>query len=264
MNFRGIDATSPINRLKAGFCTVAVNVRRYLAGGFALRNPLTAAIDTTTSSSQSKSSGTAAQSGSGVTWLGIANIFNAGFGATFASVNLISSQTSNLLSVTALGGSGFSIPAGATITGIQVSYYSPAAGTLSCAGTFQLTQNGSPVGSTSGGSLGGSFGRNGSFGGMGNLLGYAWTPALLNGPTGLGLNVTCTGGTLGHFATATINSLVITVYYTIGGPLSGFPTPIHTIRRLNDSTPNGPPAGYVLVIGAAGAMYVNTRRLPRD
>ena len=79
-----MDLTSPLNRLKAGRGAVGVNVRAYLKGGFALRNPLTAAIDTTTSRSQSKSSGTAAQSGSGVTWLGIANIFNAGFGATFS------------------------------------------------------------------------------------------------------------------------------------------------------------------------------------
>ena len=53
MNFRGIDATSPINRLKAGFCTVAVNVRRYLAGGFALRNALSDAIYTLSAAVQS-------------------------------------------------------------------------------------------------------------------------------------------------------------------------------------------------------------------
>ena len=32
----------------------------------------------------------------------------------------------------------------------------------------------------------------------------------------------------------------------------------HSIRRMNDSTPSGPVAKYVLVIGAAGAMYVNS------
>ena len=53
LNFRGIDATSPINRLKAGFCTVAVNVRRYLAGGFALRNALSDAIYTLSAAVQS-------------------------------------------------------------------------------------------------------------------------------------------------------------------------------------------------------------------
>ena len=46
MNFSGLDITSPINRLKAGFCALAVNVRRYIAGGFALRNPLSGALYT--------------------------------------------------------------------------------------------------------------------------------------------------------------------------------------------------------------------------
>ena len=31
----------------------------------------------------------------------------------------------------------------------------------------------------------------------------------------------------------------------------------HTMRRFNDSTPQGPPSGYVRIVGAAGLMYVN-------
>ncbi len=31
----------------------------------------------------------------------------------------------------------------------------------------------------------------------------------------------------------------------------------HTMRRLNDSTPEGPVSGYVRIIGAAGLMYIN-------
>ena len=38
--------------------------------------------------------------------------------------------------------------------------------------------------------------------------------------------------------------------------ISSLPTPIHTIRRLNDSTPNGPSSGYSLVIGASTKLYV--------
>ena len=46
MEFHGLDITSPVNRIKAGFCALAVNCRRYLAGGFALRNPLSGALYT--------------------------------------------------------------------------------------------------------------------------------------------------------------------------------------------------------------------------
>ena len=38
--------------------------------------------------------------------------------------------------------------------------------------------------------------------------------------------------------------------------ISSLPTPIHTIRRLNDSTPNGPASGFSLVIGASTSLYV--------
>lgn len=44
MNFRGLDITSPVNRIHAGFSAVAANVRSYLVGGFMLRNLLTNAI----------------------------------------------------------------------------------------------------------------------------------------------------------------------------------------------------------------------------
>lgn len=45
---------------------------------------------------------------------------------------------------------------------------------------------------------------------------------------------------------------------TVGAPVvSGLPTPVHSLRNLNDSSTDGPSAGYVRIIGAAGAMYVN-------
>jgi hypothetical protein len=37
--------------------------------------------------------------------------------------------------------------------------------------------------------------------------------------------------------------------------ISELPTPIHTIRRLNDTTPNGPASGYTLIIGAGTSIY---------
>ncbi len=46
IEFKGLDITSPVNRLKAGFCLIALNVRRYLVGGFSLRNSLAGAIYT--------------------------------------------------------------------------------------------------------------------------------------------------------------------------------------------------------------------------
>jgi hypothetical protein len=43
-DFGGFDLTHPINRIRAGVCALAVNVRAYIKGGFTLRNALTNAI----------------------------------------------------------------------------------------------------------------------------------------------------------------------------------------------------------------------------
>jgi hypothetical protein len=48
--------------------------------------------------------------------------------------------------------------------------------------------------------------------------------------------------------------------FTLRNPLSAeliasLPAPIHTVRRLNDSTPNGPASGYALIIGAGTNLY---------
>jgi hypothetical protein len=40
--------------------------------------------------------------------------------------------------------------------------------------------------------------------------------------------------------------------------VSALPGVVHSLRLLNDTTPGGPAAGYVRVIGAAGALYVNS------
>ncbi len=52
MDFHGIDLTSPINRIRAGFTALSVNVRAYLVGGFTLRTVLTDAILTVSSAIQ--------------------------------------------------------------------------------------------------------------------------------------------------------------------------------------------------------------------
>jgi hypothetical protein len=46
LKFRGIDLVRPVNRILSGFCSVAVNLRAYFAGGVTFRNLLTAAIYT--------------------------------------------------------------------------------------------------------------------------------------------------------------------------------------------------------------------------
>src|ERR1017187_8184120 len=46
LNFKGVDLTSPINRIPTGRVSIAQNVRAYFAGGVSFRNLLTAAIFT--------------------------------------------------------------------------------------------------------------------------------------------------------------------------------------------------------------------------
>jgi hypothetical protein len=43
--------------------------------------------------------------------------------------------------------------------------------------------------------------------------------------------------------------------------VAGLPTPVHSLRLLNDTTPLGPVGGFVRIIGAAGAMYVNATQV---
>jgi hypothetical protein len=46
LQFMGLDLTHPINRIKAGFCSIAVNVRQYAKGSITFRNLLSNAIYT--------------------------------------------------------------------------------------------------------------------------------------------------------------------------------------------------------------------------
>lgn len=42
----------------------------------------------------------------------------------------------------------------------------------------------------------------------------------------------------------------------LAGALFTLPDPVHSLRRMNDTTPNGPAAGYCYVIGAGTSLYV--------
>lgn len=256
LRFRGMDLTSPLNRIAAGFAALCVNVRAYLLGGFMLRNPLTDPTGPPSPASSSVATGTVTQNGPGTNtaWTTPTDIFASG--SSYAQISLVPGTTSQTLPIAF----NFNIPTGATVTGIQFALYSAESGPAAPSAVFQPTQGGSLAGTSSSQMVGGLSGYPITIGGPGQLLGYAWNPAAINGPTGLGLAITCTAGAGTFGFDANLNSLVATVFYTNPQPVD-LPDPPHTIRRLNDSTPNGPPAGYVLVIGAAGKMYVNNSQV---
>jgi hypothetical protein len=252
IRFRGFDLVHPINRLAAGFATLATNVRAYINGGFTLRNPLTTPIGPASLGSESVSTGTVSQTGGGTAWTNPSDIFSTS--ATSAQVSIAPGASSQTLNISALG---FAIPATATVTGVEFLFYSGSGSLQTANATLQPTANGIAAGPSVPTTLGGTIGYPVLCGGMGNLLGFAWTPTNVNGATGIGFQITCAVAGGGHFfANISLNALVVTVYYTTQIPIA-LPDAPYTIRRLNDSTPNGPSSGYALVIGAGGKMYVN-------
>jgi hypothetical protein len=256
---KGVDLVSPINRLVSGRTALSVNVRSYIKGGVTFRNLLSDPIDdAVNAATASENTGTVTQSGSGIAWTNPSNIF-ATSPSIYTQISITGeSLSSQILSITDLG---FAIPAGATITGIGLTLQSNIFLVGGVDITGQWTQNGAGVGNSFNFDAGGSSTYTITAGGLGQLFGYGWTTALINGTSGLGLNLSTGSGLLeiGTIA-ANLNNLVITVYYNVTGPLE-LPDPPHSIRRLNDSTPNGPASGYVLVIGAAGKMYVNNTQV---
>jgi hypothetical protein len=258
LKFRALDITSPVNRLKAGFVAMACNVRAYLDGGFALRNSLTPPLVLTNAASSQVSAGTTGQTGVGAAWNNPANIFDTG-SVNFTNLLLGGGNptVSEILNVTDLG---FAIPGSATITGIQFQLQSLPALGHGVAITFQPTQNGANAGTPTTQTLGPAPGGPVTIGGPGNLFGFAWTPALINGATGLGLNISGAGGAAHTSAACELNSLVVTVFYNTNMTLI-LPAPPHSIRRLNDSTPNGPSSGYALVVGAGTDIYLNSTQV---
>lgn len=127
-------------------------------------------------------------------------------GASVATVNLASNVSSTLLS----NGTAFTVPSGATITGITValkgSYVGSGTGTVA----LQIATNGTPVGTEI------TFALNSTYnpytkGSSAYTWGTTFTPDTVDGST---LGVLLTGSSNGS-GTMSLNNLVVTVYYTL-------------------------------------------------
>lgn len=251
-DFHGIDLVHPVDLLPPGRCPYAQNLRRYLKGGIIGRNLLTAPVSVINQQTVAINSGTVAQSGSGAAWTTPSNLISPSATAS-VTINSSLNTVSEFLTLTNLG---ISIPVGQTILGIQFScsiagnhYWQAVSASVSC------LQNGVAVGSPVTVAPTGTSLVPITVGGPSSLFGYGWTPALVNGATGLGFSVRASTS-IPYISSLEINNLVVTVYYGAGSPLT-FSVPPHTIKRLNDSTPAGPPAGYALVSGAGQNVYLN-------
>jgi len=253
LDFAGIDLVHPVDLLPPGKVPYALNVRRYIKGGIQGRNLLTAPVTVQSPNSASSITGTVSQTGAGQAWTNPANIIS---NSVFASVAVGGSNptSSQILEVQ---GMGFSVPGTATITGIQFSFFCPSTSGVGLTANVQPLSGASLVGTITPIILTSGSGTK-TVGGIGQLLGFAWTPANVNAGLGFSVYVASPGPT--SSGATSFNQLEVTVYYTNSAPLTVTGSP-HTIRRLNDSTPNGPASGYALVIGAAGSMYVNTAQV---
>lgn len=234
------------------------NVRGYLqdriTGRATMSNPVTAQ----TAMNVTSSTGTAASTnavGFRAPWLTPSNVFSNTLSASVAQRPGFS--LSEDLDCTGLG---FALPLSAVVTGIQFTFIA----TLLYGGeVLSITplQNAGPVGSTIVISSISSGTNTYTVGGSTNLLGFNWTPSLINDPNGLGVRfIAQKFGGFASSASMTINNLSVTIYYT-SPVVIGTSPPIHSIRRLNDSTPSGPTSGYELVIGASSNCYANTTQV---
>lgn len=175
-----------------------------------------ASIDSSMAVAVTSTPTAAANVGSGHTWTNPSNVFVTG--ASVASVALSSNQLSTPLLAS---GVNFNVPAGATITGISVSFQGKFAGTGSNLILVQLTTNGFPVGAPQSAAFSGTMASY-TKGSSAFQWGTTFTPATVNGSV-LGVQLTAgvpvNGGVSGTFS---VNSLVLTVYYTtaaVSGPL---------------------------------------------
>jgi hypothetical protein len=113
-------------------------------------------------------------------------------------------------------GFNFSVPANATILGVQVSFlaYVYAGGTPPTNFTAQLLSNGSPTGTVnSTGYVSNTAGTRYTFGGWNSLWGTTWTPAGINQSNfGVTMQATPQAGSL--TGTAALGGVQITVFYT--------------------------------------------------
>jgi hypothetical protein len=237
--------------------TYLQNVRGYLqdriTGRAAMGDPVLVA---TSSGFQTLTTGTGTNSGgpSGA-WTNPANITASGSSYATGSVTFTTSSTQTLLTQNI----GFSIPSDATVTGIQISFVTNSTLGPGITILVRALQNGVFAGTQQVISVGPGVNQCVA-GGQGNLFGATWTPTDINGATGLGAGfIASTRPPFGQKYQFGLNSLSVTVYYNVPGPLTGMSVPIHSIRRLNDSTPSGP--GYEVIVGGAGNLYANGTRV---
>jgi hypothetical protein len=137
------------------------------------------------------------------------NVVSAGFAITYTA-----SSTPPPTQLQTLQGTdcGFSIPGTEVITGVEVNFQSGIASGTSCTLEFQLTLNGTPIGSIKSLSVS-SWTTSSSLGGSTDLWGTGGlTPSQVNGSTGIGINVF---GTLADATQVNLNELSITIFGNI-------------------------------------------------
>jgi hypothetical protein len=154
---------------------------------------------------------------------------------------------------------GFNIPAGATVTGIQVDVRrSATVANVLRDEVAQLIKGGSLAGNnqTGGGSYNiGTTDSTVTFGGAGNLWGTTWTPAQINAGT-FGFAYEMYHSNSGGSATARVDSIIITVYYTTpsGGTSANLaPSTLSSTAGWNPNTGSDVSA---VTVNDAGAYIV--------
>lgn len=235
----GINTVKAVDMLKEGEYAYLENTRAYLQDRLTGR-----ATQTDPVTALSPAVLVPATVGTSSTWTNPANVTSATLYAT-AILPAFGGGTTTLVATTAAQ----SIPLTATITGIGFSfttYASVASGLLDFSLSFSGAAGGnvgfttSPIAS--------------SQGGPSTLWGASPTPANINSGFTLTFSLTRVGPTNGQ--TVFLNNLIITVYYENSSPIT-LPNSIQSVRRLNDSTPDGPISGFSYVIGAGDALFNN-------
>lgn len=235
LDFHGLDLTHPINRVPSGRVTLAQNIRAYFSGGISFRNLLTDAIITYPKGASQTVMPSATCTGDG-SWI---NPQNATSSSLYTSASISPLVNCQLYVLTA----STSISPNADITGIQISY---TAYSTEDAPQLQFSIENSPF-FEQGGSITTSP-TSFTLGGDGDLFssGVVANDVI----SGLHIIVETQIGNSGQIIY--LNNLAITFYYTLASAVP------HTIRRLNDSTPNGPADGYVLIVGADIRIFAET------
>lgn len=246
----GINTVLPLDKLPPNKYAFLQNVRAYRAEELVGRATESDPISESSAASATLAAGAVSTTGSGATWTNPSNILSTTLFATVA-IGVSHPMTSQILEVQ---NAGISIPFGATVTGIGYSFQlSHGGGTgLGVTAKIQPMMGSSLVGTTQS-FLAPSSPTIYNAGGMSSLFDVVWTPS--NVPN-LGFSIVASiAGSL-NSSTVSVNSLEITVYYTVPMPIETG-TPVHSLAILNDTTPLGPPGGFVRIIGSGLVVWVN-------